>query len=403
MRRPLALVLLSLAASVACSSSDDDTLAAGAALGGPVADALDDEGWQRLAKEHGYELRLSELPLKGGLPDGRVPWADTNWPGVRGTIAWRWNDPAFANELLDTDEWPPLPYTPPSEAEVRAMPREELAKLSPAEKYDVFMGFFDYPTVNNMVEDADPSTEWWAGICGGWSSAALQYPEPSPRDVIGPSGISVPFGSSDIKALMALYHEVGYIPAALGVEHLFDLGEVFKEATELHKELAISVGDECGGGECAHPTAAEFHLLLANELGRLGNGFTVDVRADERTYFQPAFAYESTILKEATTTQDGAPARSLRFRTVLTTASDIEDVRADQSAGTMPRWEPRLSKGENVVASHVYEYEIVVSADSRVLASAWVSTDRPDSVFMRRVPAGFGGHLRGLEPILAAE
>lgn len=363
------------------------------------AATLSDEGFQRAAREHGYELRIRELPLSGSVTNERVPWADTNWPELRGMIGWRWNDPAFA-EVTVTEEG--LPYRPPTENAVRAMSRDQLARLSPAEKYDIFMGHFRYPTVTSLMEEPpDLESPWWAGICGGWSSAALQYPEPAARDVVGPSGISVPFGSSDIKALLAYYHEAGYLPGELGVEEGFDVGEVFEEVGEHKRKTTLQIGAGCEGDECEHPTAAELHITMANELGRKQSGFVVDVRADERTYYQPAFAYESRIVAERDVEHAGRPARELHFATTLKSASDMNDIHLDVAEGTSPRWEPRIAKGENVVLAHAYEYVIVVAKDtSAVLSSKWLSADRPDAIFMRTVQPGFKGHLRGLAHIV---
>lgn len=395
---PRASVVLLVAVGLGACSQPASEEVTSADQGMSSREALD-EGFRRLALEHRYARRVLDVPTRGEA--ARTPWADTNWPEQQGGLAWRWNDPAFVQARPGPGSR--LPYTPPSEAHVRGMTRAELAKLSPAEKYDVFVGDFRYATTRYMLEGREDDTPWWAGICGGWSSAALEYPEPAPRDVTGPSGITVPFGSSDIKALLAYYHETGFIPGLLGVEKLFDVGGDFEGAQRIHAERVMAVGDDCSNDECEHPTAAEFHAVVGNELGVRKRGFVVDVRADERTYYQPAFRYESRVVEQGTADVSGAAARRVRFRTTLETASDIADVRADEARGTPPSWEPRLASGRNVTATHEYEYEIVVAEDGTVVSSRWLSTERPDSVFVRDVPAGFVGHLRGLTQIMAGE
>ena len=95
----------------------------------------------------------------------------------------------------DTDRRPfrsssaPLPFAP-------------LKALSPAEKYDIFMGKFSYPTVKFEWARTSASHPQWYGLCHGWAPAAIVYDEPNPVTLTGPSGVKVPFGSSDVKALL---------------------------------------------------------------------------------------------------------------------------------------------------------------------------------------------------------
>ena len=116
---------------------------------------------------------LDELPTTGSL--STVPWADTYWPSYLSGIAYRFlsDDPQSFNYSLNT------------KAQLQAMSLNDLVLLSPAgtlaylfvatwllnsivEKYDIYVGRYDYPTVNAEWQRTSPQDEQWEGICHGY-------------------------------------------------------------------------------------------------------------------------------------------------------------------------------------------------------------------------------------------
>ena len=47
-----------------------------------------------------------------------------------------------------------------------------------------------------------PTTPAWQVYCHGWTAASIAFEEPAPILVTNPDGLRIPFGSSDIKALL---------------------------------------------------------------------------------------------------------------------------------------------------------------------------------------------------------
>ena len=45
----------------------------------------------------------------------------------------------------------------------------------------------------------------WAGYCHGWAPAANRFEEPLPVTVRNADGVEIPFGSSDVKALLTYF------------------------------------------------------------------------------------------------------------------------------------------------------------------------------------------------------
>ncbi len=205
-----------------------------------------DEAWDAannpvLMMAYGNEFvtKFGDLPLKG-QPD-KMPWSDNYWPSYEGGIAYRWNwsrskdlarellgssDREFAGQLDDAPELQKLRsevlgYRPYTKEELQALPDDlrstTIATLSPAEKYDIYRGRFDYPTVaferrrtgiNATLRDQAGYTPGfkihkWFGICHAWAPATILFEEPGSLEVDSKDGFRIPMAASDVKALLS--------------------------------------------------------------------------------------------------------------------------------------------------------------------------------------------------------
>jgi len=192
-----------------------------------------------MASAYSFETSYAALP-KSGRPE-RFPWSDNYWPTYQGGVAHRWNDDksrelslleskstdrVFAGQL---DENPELQkkrsevygYAPYTKEQLLAMPEAEreatIRSLSPAEKYDIYRGDFEYSTVKSERDRTgilqtlrdQPSfsegkkIETWFGICHSWAPATILFKEPAAISVQTKDQIKVDFGASDIKALLS--------------------------------------------------------------------------------------------------------------------------------------------------------------------------------------------------------
>ncbi len=50
------------------------------------------------------------------------------------------------------------------------MSLDDLKILSPAEKYDIYVGRYDYPTVQSEWKRTNPEDAHWEGLCHGCTS-----------------------------------------------------------------------------------------------------------------------------------------------------------------------------------------------------------------------------------------
>src|SRR4051812_35238883 len=75
-----------------------------------------------------FVYNYKQLPAEGRLDF--TPWSETYWASKQGSINIRWNQPTPVG----------FNYHSPTRAEAMSMSREQLARLAPSEKYDLFMG-----------------------------------------------------------------------------------------------------------------------------------------------------------------------------------------------------------------------------------------------------------------------
>lgn len=129
--------------------------------------AFIDEAWEGFSAPEimssGFTNNFSMLPLEGQIAPGTKSWSSSYWPSRKAGIANRWNSP---NQET-------FKYSSPSREQVAKMSIDQLKTLSPAEKYDLLLGDYSYPTKQMAWGSSSPRAKDWAGICHGWAPAAM--------------------------------------------------------------------------------------------------------------------------------------------------------------------------------------------------------------------------------------
>ena len=279
-----------------------------------------------------YEYRFNALPKVATIPAASRPWSESYWPRNKGSINIRWNTPTKEG----------FNYRSPSRGEVMNMSRDDLAKLSPAEKYDLVRGLYDYPLTTHVAAvNAKKTAKDYEGICDGWTATAIQFREPKPVDVMNPDGISIPFGSSDVKALMA-YH------AAFNV----NLGPIF-------------VGTYCKGPiglglpGCADINPGSYHVVLANEIGLKHQAFASDVEIGKETWNQPIYGYEFEVRGSASSS---AP-KALLIHSKMYYTDELDN----------SQWEPVTGTDKFIGTVQESDYILEMDYHDRIIGGEWIS------------------------------
>jgi hypothetical protein len=320
-----------------------------------------------------YNRVLATLPLTGQADS--TPWTDTYWPNSKGGLADRWfdattNDDSFTYALHTADQ-------------LRAMSTEDLKKLSPAEKYDIFTGNYNYPFVQYERQRNKPTDEGWFGLCHGWAPAAINFQEPKPVTLTTADGIQLPFGSSDIKALLTFAQQYQRAPSATK----FLGGRCNRKLDE----------DDNGGNapECRDVNAGSFHIILANMVGIRKQGFVADVTRDYQVWNQPIFGFESEIQSESNDVYSSAAPGTVKIVTVKTTMHYVVEVSAQWEALADSDWANWFK------TEREYVYSLELDANGSILGGEWVEGERPDFMWTQTTPP-LNGYWTQLKTIYEA-
>jgi|GEM_PF-611829 len=332
-----------------------------------VAEAWDASGRPEIFSRS-YETSFASLPSQGATKV--EPWADSYWPSYQGGIAARWNAKGTSFESTAWD------YGLITRDQLKSLPQSSLARLSPAEKYDILSGNYDYPLVKFQRANTAPTNDTWWGICHGWAPAAYNYIEPKAVVVKNTDGIEIPFGASDVKALLSFQQGRSGRSVILGKRCNVDLKTTPGAADSL---------------ECRDVNAGSFHIVLANEIGLRRTPLSMDVTRDLQVWNQPIYSF-STRKLSSRPPQWGAAFGTVVEHEMITDVTYI--VEMDASWGTHVGV-------DNARQTVTYRYFVEVNVFGKIIGGSWVSSDRPD--FLWTVgPADLTGFFAPLKSLYEA-
>lgn len=316
------------------------------------------EAWNKINDPlnlgEGFLRQHANLPTSGKLDF--IPWADSYWPTYMGGLNARWGI-SFANKAQNFN------YTSPSLIELKQMSSEQIAALSPAEKYSIYVGDYNYRLVQLENRRVRPDAGRWEGICHGWAPASLAYSEPQPVEVTNAEGIVIPFGSSDIKGLLSYYYGQIAGPRAryLGSRCNYDFS-----ANPEAKNLP----------ECRDVNAGAFHVALANLVGLRKVGLIADMTTDLQIWNHPIFSFSFKVVKTTGPTTDFAPGTTQEL-----TVENAIQYRLESD----PVWKP--TNTEQVYTNRkLLKYIIEINEGGDVIGGKWISENHPDFAWTQEKP-----------------
>jgi len=330
--------------------------------------------------ESGYEYRFYALPTSGTIETQAKGWSDSYWPKTRGSILDRWQQPSEAFHYKDyTFSKDPLHLT-----------ESQLALLSPAEKFDIIRGKFDFP-FSNMLKKIDSSPgEWWKGVCNGWTTASLAFDEPKAIRFVSPvTGQVVPLASGDVKALLAYFYGV------------------------VDQTDAKTVGLSCRAGKrilfdfdgsCKDVNAGAFHIVVANELGIRKRGFAMDRDPTIEVWNQPYIGFKTTVKDQTNALSkhhsDGT-AKEITVTTEVTYVDELYDTTElplENDHHVAPNVEA-LGIGHQRLATDTYDYTLELDANDNIIGGKWSDpSNHPDLIWRQPIDVKLVGTPQGYKP-----
>ena len=332
--------------------------------------------------------KFSKLPLSGVVK--MKGWSDTYWPTYQGGISFRWQTDEFGYDLIPGNTT-----------------GKTFDTASPAEKYDLALGRFDFPTVmserqrTEVMKTVEGSPEYqagfeiptWYGLCHGWAPASQNFQEPTKPVTLDVSGDNkVIFYPSDIKALLIYYQQYDGNRSTRTVFAGERCNEDFKKLEERAAAGEITkaeVDAAKNSPECRDVNAGMLHLVLANEIAIKRQGLVMDRTRDGEVWNQPINGYESQVLQEVDTASPGAAAGTVKEVLVQTLV--------DFTVETGPSVNPIGAYEQGAR----YAYWLELDKKGNIIGGRWESTARPDFLFRESAPI-FQGYFKRLEQIYKA-
>jgi hypothetical protein len=363
-----------------------------AALAVPFKGSNDPKFFNAVASSP-MKTEFSALPLEGKLRDTTLGWSETYWPSNMGGIAYRWN----------SKNPQPFKYKLLTKAEVMAATEDQLSELSPAELYDIAMGDYNYTLTKKVLKSVKPTDLWWEGICHGWSQAASNYSEPAPVVIKNKDGVNVPFGSSDVKGLLAqhdAYNSKGIfvrVGDRCGVK-----GKVKGEESEEDGPISQPSERDANSPKCSDVNAGAFHVVLTNMIGINSQGFVADVDRYNDVWNQPVSAYSSELVGEVPVTEREAKSgvkTKLQMKTVMIYGEELVFYSPEEEAlGTLGfvSKEPVTNTPHQTNRKKTYEYIVELDVNGKIIGGTWISETRPDMLWTKKRDAKF---LNGKFPL----
>jgi hypothetical protein len=322
---------------------------------------------------------FDSLPAAGKLIDDRLSWSETYWPSNVGGIAYRWNSP----------DPQPFKYKMYTKAELQKMSFDEMGQLSPAELYDIANNDYNYTLTRRAFGLYSKHDLWWEGICHGWSQAASHYPEPAPVVVTNDAGIKVPFGSSDVKGLLAMHEAYNYggTYAFIG-QRCRAVGKVPGEG-DLRDTITTEPTEEVRNSiECKDVNAGAFHVVISNMIGILGKGFVADIDRYNDVWNQPLNGYSMKVVSEETVTAEDRAIgieRKLRINLNMVYGEELkyytETLAQAGNLNFVSKWPVTMTPAQKFLSRN-YDYVIELDGAGKVIGGQWFTETRPDFMWM---------------------
>lgn len=303
-----------------------------------------------------YTQIFRELPLAASLTN--LPWPSDSWTTIHGGAGFRWQLAQIdaTEDLEDLAPFIEYPIGAPLDPE----------KLSPIEKLDIYLGNTNWDltrkerarTLGQKNLDGTPRQDIpeWEGIMHAWSAASLQFEPVGPVTLQSKTGQSITFEKQDIYSLLSLFlHEQSPKPIVLAsVCPSSEVGAAAGPYAFENEKQALR------NKHCKALDPASFHTVLANQIGKLNEGFIMDRDNDGEISNNPVVAYESRLLEAPGEAPKPNTPRTVRVRTVVFITAEIPVNLMDEEDEVYP------------YETESYEYELNLDAKGKIVGGKWL-------------------------------
>jgi hypothetical protein len=298
-------------------------------------------------KKLGFKItsyKITELPMEGELQDKTKAWPESHWANQFGSIAYRWssNHPEI------------FKFVSPDRSKLNELSRAEINELSPAEKFDLYLGKYDYPLTKTILKNNSPTMTAWFGICHGVAPASIYHSEPSAKTVTNKDGITFDFYSSDFKALLSYY----YAKVA------------FKNGRQVGRRCSANKD----GTPCGDVNPGSFFIILANRMGLEGKTFITDTDRLNEVWNHVPVKYKTNIYSEQVPSRNSARGTVKRLHM---------DVLIHYAAAIKPQLNAIIGTDKAEYMGQIYEFYLDIDGQDNIIGGEWLRDTSPDFLWIR--------------------
>lgn len=367
------------------------------------------EGWDRYNNPNIYvpimpnksiNYNFAKLPLEADLENkGALGWSGNYWPFMYGGITYRWNQPGFK----------PFTNKFPTREEILTMSQEKMGELSPAELYDIYRGDYNFTFTKRLLSMHNPKAQWWEGLCDGWALSAANYAEPKAVVMTNKDGVKVPFGSSDVKALMSMhgvYNSQGYY-VKVG-RRCNAVGKVAGEGMNGDRSVVPPSPRKAESDGCRDVNAGAFHVVLTNMLGVHGRSVVADVDRFADVWNQTITAYDSKVVGNEVVNKDDQRrgiVQKVRVKTRMQYSEELmfySKRAAELGYTNFESKSPVIGTPSQAHEHRDYEYILELDVNGNIIGGEWITETRPDMMWTKEKDVRFNDSkfpLSGLNEI----
>jgi hypothetical protein len=314
-----------------------------------------------------------------------MPWTDSYWPTYKGAIAIRYADRNFPN----TGDWASnhsYVVANPAAAILAYGDPAAINALSPAEKYDLAMGDYEFSLARNAwdrgarVYEKSGEVPKWVGFCHGWAAAAhMGVPIPAkPVRVTAVNGTPVTFYPQDVKALQSFL----WANASPTTRFMGNRCNVEKPTRDEYGRIIDS--------QCWDTNPSSWHIAITNQMGASRRSLVMDSTFDYQVwnfplgdykyrYFNPQNWKETTNLNSAIVPvakfklDKFRKYRSPQAQYIVGVYMDVSHVNAiNPTRGTLK---------ETPLKTLRFIYDLELDANLNIIGGEWYSNAHPDFVW----------------------
>lgn len=367
-----------------------------------IANFLDLKEFQAKQIAPVYTLKEIEEQKLMSAQLEQVPWSDSYWPIYKGILGARYNSDHFNEVGIDwADMQTSVTGNNSLSAVLKRANADEIANLSPSEKYDLLIGMPD--SSNSDIEGFLTPHMWeegrryytstgevamWMGICHGWAPASFMAP--APTNIVETSsavdGLKLQFYPSDLKGLTSfLWANSVYDSSFIG-------GRCNVEDVKTDEETGRILDDNC-----FDVNPAVWHLALVNQIGKAKRSFVMDASFDYEVWNQPVVSYSIQYLN---------PQTAVTYDSFEKAKISLSSYKKDK----FKKWRSRLSKevvGVRMEVTYVieqspthdladsapftrtvnYNYDLELDERGEIIGGEWYNQAHPDFLWLPRANA----------------